>query len=50
MSRILHFAHQSFLQALPQEATVVDATVGNGLNTTFLIRYETVKSIFDFDI
>jgi len=50
MSRILHFAHQTLLQALPQGAIVVDATVGNGLDTAFLLKHDKVKHIFAFDV
>jgi 16S rRNA C1402 N4-methylase RsmH len=50
MSRILHFAHQTLIQALPQGAIVVDATVGNGLDTAFLLRHDSVKHIFAFDV
>jgi 16S rRNA C1402 N4-methylase RsmH len=50
MSRILHFAHQTLIQSLPQGAIVVDATVGNGLDTAFLLRHDSVKHIFAFDV
>jgi len=50
MSRIISHAHQTLLQSLPQGAVVVDATVGNGLDTAFLLRHDKVHHVFAFDV
>jgi SAM-dependent methyltransferase len=50
MSRILQHAHQALKEALTPGCVIVDATVGNGLDTAFILRHEQVKTVFAFDI
>jgi 16S rRNA C1402 N4-methylase RsmH len=50
MSRILQHAHQTLIQALSPQAVVVDATVGNGLDTAFILRHDVIKHVFAFDV
>jgi 16S rRNA C1402 N4-methylase RsmH len=50
MSRILQHAHQILIQALSPQAVVVDATVGNGLDTAYILRHDVIKHVFAFDI
>jgi SAM-dependent methyltransferase len=50
MSRVLQHAHQTLIQALSPQAVVVDATVGNGLDTAFILRHEFIKHVFAFDV
>jgi 16S rRNA C1402 N4-methylase RsmH len=50
MSRILDHAHQSLKECFHPGAVIVDATVGNGLDTAFILRHDNVKTIFAFDV
>ena len=50
MSRILDHAHQSLKECFHPGAVIVDATVGNGLDTAFILRHENVKTVYAFDV
>jgi SAM-dependent methyltransferase len=50
MSRILQHAHQALKESFTPGAVIVDATVGNGLDTAFILRHEEVKAVFAFDV